>query len=242
MEAVSLGKIEVVNIPVEIGTAPSAKQVQRLTEVVSDSVKKPIYLHCQEGNVQMCRSIDNRSAGLKFVSSCTCKGGFIPTALSWEEEEADTLGQAGAGRKRLTGPRQKGGKETGFPLQLMHLKEGSDPYLPKIECYEHNHLITKVEGDGGDSSYTDWQYSILWCSWRLNEDLSKAINLVQTRRNLVENDRVLLNPVHSAQQEYERVASCYLNGEQEKMVSERWLPELRMQFKRLRCFEDCRRV
>ncbi|KAB8114508.1 hypothetical protein EE612_053966, partial [Oryza sativa] len=73
-EAVSLGKIEVVNIPVEIGTAPSAKQVQRLTEVVSDSVKKPIYLHCQEGNVQMCRSIDNRSAGLKFVSSCTCKG------------------------------------------------------------------------------------------------------------------------------------------------------------------------
>ncbi|EEC67830.1 hypothetical protein OsI_35421 [Oryza sativa Indica Group] len=50
-EAVSLGKIEVVNIPVEIGTAPSAKQVQRLTEVVSDSVKKPIYLHCQEGNV-----------------------------------------------------------------------------------------------------------------------------------------------------------------------------------------------
>uniref|UniRef100_A0A0E0DEI6 DSP-PTPase phosphatase fused to NAD+ Kinase domain-containing protein n=1 Tax=Oryza meridionalis TaxID=40149 RepID=A0A0E0DEI6_9ORYZ len=49
-EAVSLGKIEVVNIPVEIGTAPSAKQVQRFTEVVSDSVKKPIYLHCQEGN------------------------------------------------------------------------------------------------------------------------------------------------------------------------------------------------
>uniref|UniRef100_I1R2P4 Uncharacterized protein n=1 Tax=Oryza glaberrima TaxID=4538 RepID=I1R2P4_ORYGL len=97
----------------------------QLTEVVSDSVKKPIYLHCQEGNVgasfdsdyilsvasgitngkpssngastsveerftldkfgqvivlqcrvlvQMCRSIDNRSAGLKFVSSCTCKG------------------------------------------------------------------------------------------------------------------------------------------------------------------------
>uniref|UniRef100_A0A0D9ZL09 Uncharacterized protein n=1 Tax=Oryza glumipatula TaxID=40148 RepID=A0A0D9ZL09_9ORYZ len=62
------------------------------------------------------------------------------------------------------------------------------------------------------------------------KDLSKAINLVQTRRNLVENDRVLLNPAHRAQQEYERVASCCLSGEQEKM------------FKRLRCFEDCRRV
>uniref|UniRef100_A0A0D3HJ38 DSP-PTPase phosphatase fused to NAD+ Kinase domain-containing protein n=1 Tax=Oryza barthii TaxID=65489 RepID=A0A0D3HJ38_9ORYZ len=187
-EAVSLGKIEVVNIPVEIGTAPSAKQVQRLTEVVSDSVKKPIYLHCQEGNVTIFYQLllvllmENHPAmepphllrkGLHWISlvivlQCRVLGGFIPTALTWEEEEADTLGQAGAGKKRLTGPRQKGGKETGFPLQLMHLKEGSDPYLPKIECYEHNHLITKVEGDEGDSSYIDWQYSILWCSWRLN--------------------------------------------------------------------------
>ncbi|KAG8089554.1 hypothetical protein GUJ93_ZPchr0011g27374 [Zizania palustris] len=48
-EAVSLGKIEVVNMPVEIGTAPCAEQVQRFTEIVSDSVKKPIYLHSQEG-------------------------------------------------------------------------------------------------------------------------------------------------------------------------------------------------
>ncbi|BAF14767.1 Os04g0436400, partial [Oryza sativa Japonica Group] len=61
----------------------------------------------------------------------------------------------------------------------------------------------------------------------IEEDLSKAINLVQTRRNLVENDRVLLNPAHRAQQEYERVASCCLSGEQEKMVSERCLSELR---------------
>uniref|UniRef100_A0A0E0DEI5 Pentatricopeptide repeat-containing protein n=1 Tax=Oryza meridionalis TaxID=40149 RepID=A0A0E0DEI5_9ORYZ len=52
------------------------------------------------------------------------------------------------------------------------------------------------------------------------KDLSKAINLVQTQRNLVENDRVLLNPAHRAQQEYERVASCCLSGEQEKMVDE----------------------
>lgn len=48
-EAISLGKIEVVNLPVEIGTAPSAEQVQRFAEIVSDSAKKPIYLHSQEG-------------------------------------------------------------------------------------------------------------------------------------------------------------------------------------------------
>uniref|UniRef100_J3MX58 AUGMIN subunit 5 n=2 Tax=Oryza brachyantha TaxID=4533 RepID=J3MX58_ORYBR len=77
------------------------------------------------------------------------------------------------------------------------------------------------------------------------EDLSKAINLVHTRRNLVENDRVLLNRAHRAQQEYERVANYCLKlaGEQEKAVSERWLPELRSAVQEAqRCFEDCRRV
>lgn len=36
------------------------------------------------------------------------------------------------------------------------------------------------------------------------EELSKAINLVHTRRNLVENYRVLLNHAHRVQQDYER--------------------------------------
>ncbi|GJN34088.1 hypothetical protein PR202_gb22726 [Eleusine coracana subsp. coracana] len=77
------------------------------------------------------------------------------------------------------------------------------------------------------------------------EDLSKAINLVHTRRNLVENDRVLLNRAHRAQQEYERVANYCLKlaSEQEKVVSERWLPELRNAVQEARrCFEDCQRV
>uniref|UniRef100_A0A0D9XDD2 AUGMIN subunit 5 n=1 Tax=Leersia perrieri TaxID=77586 RepID=A0A0D9XDD2_9ORYZ len=77
------------------------------------------------------------------------------------------------------------------------------------------------------------------------EDLSKAINLVHTRRNLVENDRVLLNRAHRAQQEYERVANYCLKlaGEQEKVVAERWLPELKNAVQEAqRCFEDCRRV
>lgn len=77
------------------------------------------------------------------------------------------------------------------------------------------------------------------------EDLSKAINLVHTRRNLAENDRVLLNRAHRAQQEYERVANYCLKlaGEQEKVVAERWLPELKNAVQEAqRCFEDCRRV
>lgn len=48
-KAVSSGKIQVVNMPVEIGTAPSAEQVQQFAALVSDGANKPIYLHCKEG-------------------------------------------------------------------------------------------------------------------------------------------------------------------------------------------------
>nr|XP_019703980.1 AUGMIN subunit 5 [Elaeis guineensis] len=77
------------------------------------------------------------------------------------------------------------------------------------------------------------------------EDLSRAINLVHTRRNLVENNRVLLNHAHRVQQEYERMANyCLkLSGEQEKVVTERWLPELRNAvLDAQRCLTDCQRV
>ncbi|KAG2560788.1 hypothetical protein PVAP13_8KG085700 [Panicum virgatum] len=48
-EAVGSGKIDVINMPVEIGTAPSAEQVQQFAALVADGAKKPIYLHSQEG-------------------------------------------------------------------------------------------------------------------------------------------------------------------------------------------------
>lgn len=48
-DAVSSGKIEVVKLPVEIGTAPSMAQVETFSSIISDSVKKPIYVHSKEG-------------------------------------------------------------------------------------------------------------------------------------------------------------------------------------------------
>lgn len=48
-QAVSCGKIEVVNLPVEVGTAPSMQQVERFASLVSDPNRRPIYLHSQEG-------------------------------------------------------------------------------------------------------------------------------------------------------------------------------------------------
>ncbi|CAA0827934.1 NAD kinase 2- chloroplastic [Striga hermonthica] len=47
--AVSSGKIEVINLPVEVGTSPSKEQVALFVNLVSDSSKRPIYVHSKEG-------------------------------------------------------------------------------------------------------------------------------------------------------------------------------------------------
>ncbi|KAG6499677.1 hypothetical protein ZIOFF_039468 [Zingiber officinale] len=48
-KAVSHGKIELVNLPVEVGTAPSVKQVEQFAMLVEDPNQRPIYLHSREG-------------------------------------------------------------------------------------------------------------------------------------------------------------------------------------------------
>jgi NAD+ kinase len=64
-EAVSSGKIEVVNLPVEVGTAPSAEQVQQFAALVSDAAKRPVYLHSQEG---VCRTSAMVSRWKQYVT------------------------------------------------------------------------------------------------------------------------------------------------------------------------------
>ncbi|XP_038990641.1 NAD kinase 2, chloroplastic-like isoform X2 [Hibiscus syriacus] len=48
-DAISSGKVEFINFPVEVGTAPSMEQVERFASLVSDGNKNPIYLHSKEG-------------------------------------------------------------------------------------------------------------------------------------------------------------------------------------------------
>lgn len=48
-QAVSCGKIEVLNLPIEVGTAPSMEQVKQFASLVSDPSRRPIYVHSQEG-------------------------------------------------------------------------------------------------------------------------------------------------------------------------------------------------
>ncbi|ONK57610.1 uncharacterized protein A4U43_C09F2250 [Asparagus officinalis] len=48
-QAVSCGKIVVLNLPVEIGVAPSREQVEKFASLVSDPNRRPLYLQGQEG-------------------------------------------------------------------------------------------------------------------------------------------------------------------------------------------------
>lgn len=48
-DAISAGKITLVKIPIEVRMAPLAQQVELFASVVSDSSKRPIYVHSKEG-------------------------------------------------------------------------------------------------------------------------------------------------------------------------------------------------
>ncbi|KAK1312956.1 hypothetical protein QJS10_CPA06g01782 [Acorus calamus] len=77
------------------------------------------------------------------------------------------------------------------------------------------------------------------------EDLSKAINMVNTQRDLVDSGHALLNHAYCAQQEYERTAdNCLtLAKEQENVVTQILLPELKNAILDAQnCLEDCKRV
>lgn len=77
------------------------------------------------------------------------------------------------------------------------------------------------------------------------EDLAKAINLVHIRQDLVESGHALLNHAYRAQQEYERTTSYCLNlaAEQEKTVTEKWLPDLKTAvLNAQKSLEDCKYV
>ncbi|GAV60104.1 hypothetical protein CFOL_v3_03635 [Cephalotus follicularis] len=77
------------------------------------------------------------------------------------------------------------------------------------------------------------------------EDLASAINLVHIRQDLVESGHALLNHAYRAQQEYERTTNYCLNlaAEQEKVIMEKWLPELKTtNLNAQKCLEDCKYV
>ncbi|KAH6832894.1 NAD kinase 2 [Perilla frutescens var. hirtella] len=81
------GKIELINIPVEVGTSPSVEQVEQFAAVVSDSSKKPIYVHSKEGKRRTSSMISRWRQYIDRVAST--KRRVVGTQDSQESEDSD---------------------------------------------------------------------------------------------------------------------------------------------------------
>ncbi|KAK2399456.1 NAD kinase 2, chloroplastic [Trifolium repens] len=77
-DAISSGKIELVKIPVEFMTAPTMEQVVRVASYVSDSSKRPIYLHSKEG---VWRSIAMVSRWRQYMTRSLSQNVSSPTIV-----------------------------------------------------------------------------------------------------------------------------------------------------------------
>ncbi|KAL4577315.1 hypothetical protein LXL04_013422 [Taraxacum kok-saghyz] len=79
----------------------------------------------------------------------------------------------------------------------------------------------------------------------LLEDLSNAINMIHTRRELVESGHALLNHAYRTQKEYQTSIKYCLDeaSEQDDVVSESWMPELKKGVSDAqKSLEDCKYV
>ncbi|XP_068647489.1 NAD kinase 2, chloroplastic isoform X2 [Aristolochia californica] len=83
-EAISCGKIEVVRLTVEVGTAPTMDQVQEFAALVYDSKKKPIYLHSQEG-------VWRTSAMVSRWRQYIVRSGSLNNIVNLKENESSSL-------------------------------------------------------------------------------------------------------------------------------------------------------
>ncbi|PKU85691.1 AUGMIN subunit 5 isoform X2 [Dendrobium catenatum] len=172
------------------------------------------------------QSLDNRlymlpSTPQALVESLGATGAMGPEALAAAEKNASLLtARAGAG-------------DPSAVPSICRISAALQYY-----CGTDDGLTSVLEALNFCIKPWDSEASIL-------ENLSKTINLFHTQRDLVDNGRALLSRAHRVQQEYERMGNHCLKlaAEQEKLVTEKWLPELRNAIvDAQRCLEDCQRV
>lgn len=179
------------------------------------------------------------SAFYQSLDNSLCKLPSTPQAL------VESMGANGA-----TGAEALAIAEKNATLLTARAGGGDPSAVPSI-CRISAALQCPAGVEGPDSALISVLGSLDFClkprgsEASVLEELSKAINLVHTRRNLVENYRILLNHAHRVQQDYERMANYCLKvaAEQDKVTTDRWLPELRKAVLDAQsCLEDCHRV
>ncbi|CAA6660220.1 unnamed protein product [Spirodela intermedia] len=154
------------------------------------------------------------------------------------------------GAKGSTGPEAVAAAEKNASLLITRAGAGDPSAIPSI-CRISAALQSHAGFESPDTAFASVLDALQFClklrgsEACILEDLYKIINLVHTRRELVENDRLLLNHAYRVQQGYERKTDYCLSlaAEQESIIVQRWLPELTdAVLKAQKCLEDCQSI
>ncbi|XP_024996684.1 AUGMIN subunit 5-like [Cynara cardunculus var. scolymus] len=149
-----------------------------------------------------------------------------------------------------TGPEAVAVAEKNAALLTARAGSGDPSAIPSI-CRVSAALQYHAGFDGSEASLASVLESMEFClklrgsEACVLEDLSKAINLVHIRRDLVESGHALLNHAYNAQKEFKRSTSYCLDlaSEQEEIIMKKWLPELRNgTVNAQRSLDDCKYV
>ncbi|KAK9090817.1 hypothetical protein Sjap_023994 [Stephania japonica] len=149
-----------------------------------------------------------------------------------------------------TGPEAVAAAEKNAALLTARAGAGDPSAIPSI-CRVSAALQYYAGLEGSDAGLASVLESLEFClklrgsEASVLDDLSKAINLVHVRQDLVESGHALLNSAYRAQQDYERTTNYCLTlaVEEEKIVSEKWVPELKKAvLNAQKCLEDCKSV
>ncbi|KAJ6804230.1 AUGMIN subunit 5 [Iris pallida] len=201
--------------------------------------------------IPACTSVADTSNSSKDLvekelsAFCQSQDNFLYMLPSTPQALLEAMGPNGA-----TGPEALVAAEKSAALLTARAGARDPSAIPSI-CRVSAALQYPVGAEGSDVGLASVLESLEFClkpqgsEASILEQLSKAINLIHTRRNLVDNDRVLLKHAHRVQQEYERMANYCLKlaADQEKVVTERWLPELgNAVMDAQRCLGECHHV
>ncbi|KAJ9540495.1 hypothetical protein OSB04_027001 [Centaurea solstitialis] len=150
----------------------------------------------------------------------------------------------------LNGPEALAAAEKNAALLTARAGAGDPSAIPSI-CRVSAALQYHAGLEGSEASLASVLESMEFClklrgsEACVLEDLSKAINLVDIRRDLVESGHALLNHAYNAQKEYNRSTSYCLDlaSEQEEVITKKWLPELKNGIVNAqRSLDDCKYV
>ncbi|KAE8685219.1 putative Flavonol 4'-sulfotransferase [Hibiscus syriacus] len=150
------------------------------------------------------------------------------------------------GANGSTGPEAMAAAEKNAALLTARAGSRDPSAIPSI-CRVSAALQYPAGLDGSDAGLASVLESLESClklrgsEASVLEELAKAINLVHIRQDLVESGHSLLNHAYRVQQEYARTTNYCLNlaAEQDKIVTEKWLPELRSAvLNAQKCLED----